>query len=82
MMDADIENVSRAQSLIVDCLGMIIKETIHKPLSQTTKIMQTQSSKHKADAGQGTLHLLTFIFYLYFLLFIIWLYIFKYHCFL
>jgi hypothetical protein len=36
---------------------MIIKETINKPLSQTTEIVQTQSSKHKTDAGQGTFYL-------------------------
>ncbi|KAM0915263.1 hypothetical protein ACQ4PT_010969 [Festuca glaucescens] len=53
MIDVDIENVSRAQSLLLDCLGMIINESINKPLSQTTEIVQTQSSKHEADDGQG-----------------------------
>jgi hypothetical protein len=53
MMDADIENVSRAQFLIVDCLGLIMKDAINKPLAHTPEIVQTHSRKHKANDAQG-----------------------------
>jgi hypothetical protein len=57
MIDADIENVSRAQFLIVDCLGLIMKEAINKPLAHTPEIVQTHSRKHKANDGQGSFYI-------------------------